>query len=74
MIEIEKPDSILPTLGGQNALNLGIELEESGFLKEHNVRIIGTSALTIKRAEDRELFKEAMSYLARYSSGLYPLH
>ncbi len=60
VIEIEKPDCILPTLGGQNALNLGIELEESGFLKEHNVRIIGTSALTIKRAEDRELFKEAM--------------
>ena len=60
VIEIEKPDSILPTLGGQNALNLGIELEESGFLKEHNVRIIGTSAKTIKRAEDRELFKEAM--------------
>ncbi|MDD6174502.1 MAG: carbamoyl-phosphate synthase large subunit [Firmicutes bacterium] len=60
VIEIEKPDCILPTLGGQNALNLGIELEESGFLKEHNVRIIGTSAQTIKRAEDRELFKEAM--------------
>ena len=56
----EKPDSILPTLGGQNALNLAVELEESGFLKEHNVTMIGTSADTIRMAEDRELFKEAM--------------
>ncbi len=56
----EKPDSILPTLGGQNALNLAVELEESGFLKEHNVEMIGTSANTIRMAEDRELFKEAM--------------
>ena len=56
----EKPDSILPTLGGQNALNLAVELEESGFLKEHNVEMIGTSADTIRMAEDRELFKEAM--------------
>lgn len=44
----EKPDSILPTLGGQNALNLAVELEESGFLKEHNVTMIGTSADTIR--------------------------
>ncbi|ARP50124.1 carbamoyl phosphate synthase large subunit [Ruminococcaceae bacterium CPB6] len=56
----EKPDSILPTLGGQNALNLAVELEESGFLKEHHVEMIGTSANTIRMAEDRELFKEAM--------------
>ncbi|MCI1952667.1 MAG: carbamoyl-phosphate synthase large subunit [Clostridiales bacterium] len=56
----EKPDSILPTLGGQNALNLAVELEESGFLKEHHVEMIGTSADTIRMAEDRELFKEAM--------------
>ncbi|HEX3038364.1 MAG TPA: carbamoyl-phosphate synthase large subunit [Oscillospiraceae bacterium] len=56
----EKPDSILPTLGGQNALNLAVELEESGFLKEHNVEMIGTNADTIRMAEDRELFKEAM--------------
>ncbi len=56
----EKPDSILPTLGGQNALNLAVELEESGFLREHNVEMIGTSADTIRMAEDRELFKEAM--------------
>ena len=56
----EKPDSILPTLGGQNALNLAVELEESGFLKEHNVEMIGTDADTIRMAEDRELFKDAM--------------
>jgi carbamoyl-phosphate synthase large subunit len=56
----EHPDSILPTLGGQNALNLAVELEESGFLKENHVEMIGTSADTIRMAEDRELFKEAM--------------
>jgi carbamoyl-phosphate synthase large subunit len=56
----ENPDSILPTLGGQNALNLAVELEESGFLKEHHVEMIGTSADTIRMAEDRELFKNAM--------------
>ncbi len=57
----ESPDSILPTLGGQNALNLAVELEESGFLKEHGVEMIGTKADTIRMAEDRELFKEAMA-------------
>ncbi len=57
----ENPDSVLPTLGGQNALNLAVELEESGFLKEHHVEMIGTDADTIRMAEDRELFKEAMA-------------
>ncbi len=56
----EQPDSVLPTLGGQAGLNLAMELEEAGFLKEHNVRLIGTTALTIKKAEDREMFKETM--------------
>ena len=56
----EKPDSILPTLGGQAALNLAVELEESGFLRENGVEMIGTKADTIRMAEDRELFKEAM--------------
>ncbi len=56
----EKPDSVLPTLGGQAGLNLAMELEDAGFLKEHNVRLIGTTALTIKKAEDREMFKETM--------------
>lgn len=56
----ERPDSVLPTLGGQAGLNLAMELEDAGFLKEHKVRLIGTTALTIKKAEDRELFKETM--------------
>ena len=56
----EKPDSILPTLGGQAGLNLAMELEEAGILKANNVRLIGTTALTIKKAEDREMFKETM--------------
>ena len=56
----EKPDSILPTLGGQAALNLAMELEESGFLKENGIKLIGTSSQTIKKAEDREEFKKTM--------------
>ncbi len=60
LIEKEKPDSILPTLGGQAGLNLAMELAERGFLEEHNVRLIGTTAETIKRAEDRLEFKETM--------------
>lgn len=59
----EKPDSVLPTLGGQAALNLAMELEESGFLKENNVRLIGTTSLTIKKAEDRLEFKNTMEKL-----------
>ncbi|HIT60957.1 MAG TPA: carbamoyl-phosphate synthase large subunit [Candidatus Fimousia stercorigallinarum] len=56
----EKPDSVLPTLGGQNALNIAMELEERGFLQEQRVRLIGTSAKTIKKAEDRQEFKDTM--------------
>ena len=63
IIKEEKPDSILPTLGGQAGLNLAMELEESGFLKENNVRLIGTTALTIKKAEDRLEFKNTMEKL-----------
>ncbi len=60
VIEKEKPDSVLPTLGGQAALNIAMELEESGFLREHNVKLIGTSSKTIKKAEDRLEFKRTM--------------
>ncbi len=56
----EKPDSVLPTLGGQAGLNLAMELEEAGFLEKHHVRLIGTTARTIKKAEDRLEFKETM--------------
>ena len=56
----EKPDSVLPTLGGQAGLNLAMELEERGFLREHHVRLIGTTSQTIKKAEDRQEFKDTM--------------
>ena len=56
----ERPDSVLPTLGGQAGLNLAMELEEKGFLKEQGVRLIGTTAETIRKAEDRLEFKSAM--------------
>ena len=56
----EKPDSILPTLGGQAALNIAMELDESGFLAENNVALIGTTSMTIKKAEDRLEFKKTM--------------
>lgn len=60
IIEKEKPDSVLPTLGGQAGLNLGMELDESGFLAAHHVKLLGTTAKTIKKAEDRLEFKETM--------------
>ena len=60
LIQKEKPDSVLPTLGGQAGLNLAMELEEKGFLKENNVRLIGTTAQTIKKAEYRQEFKDTM--------------
>ena len=63
IIEKEKPDSILPTLGGQAGLNLGMELEESGFLKAHNVTLLGTTAQTIRNAEGRQEFKDLMEHI-----------
>lgn len=56
----ERPDSVLPTLGGQAGLNLAMELEEAGFLRENGVRLIGTTSETIKKAEDRLEFKSTM--------------
>ena len=60
IIDKEKPDSILPTLGGQAGLNLGMELEESGFLASRGVRLLGTTADTIRKAENRQEFKDTM--------------
>ncbi len=60
IIRKEKPDSVLPTLGGQAGLNLGMELAESGFLEEHHVKLIGTTSETIFKAEDRQAFKDTM--------------
>lgn len=60
IIEIEEPDSILPTLGGQTGLNLAMELADSGWLDNRNVRLLGTKSETIKKAEDRQAFKDTM--------------
>lgn len=60
IIQIEKPQGILPTLGGQTGLNLAVELYENGILDKYNVKLLGTSVDTIKRAEDRQLFKDTM--------------
>ncbi len=61
----EKPDSILPTLGGQTGLNLAVELAESGFLAKHKVKLLGTAISSIKAAEDRQLFKDAMAEIGQ---------
>ena len=61
IIEKEKPDALLPTLGGQAGLNLGMALAECGFLSKHSVRLLGTSAETIRRAEDRQAFKDMLA-------------
>ena len=60
IIEVEKPDSLLPNMGGQAGLNLGMVLAESGFLDSHNVRLLGTTAETIRNAEGRQEFKDLM--------------
>ncbi|MBE7030050.1 MAG: carbamoyl-phosphate synthase large subunit [Ruminococcaceae bacterium] len=60
VIEKEKPDSILPTLGGQTGLNLATELAEEGYLEKMNVRLLGTNVESIKKAEDRQMFKDTM--------------
>ena len=60
IIRREKPDSVLPTLGGQAGLNLAMELYEEGFFENENVKLIGTTVLTIKKAEDRDTFKQTM--------------
>ncbi|MGH7917549.1 MAG: carbamoyl-phosphate synthase large subunit, partial [Candidatus Binataceae bacterium] len=60
IIEREHPDALLPTVGGQTALNLAIELAETGVLERHGVELIGANLAAIKKAEDRDLFKRAM--------------
>lgn len=60
IIDIEKPDSILPNLGGQTGLNIAMELYEDGFLQSRNIRLLGTSPEGIKKAEDRQAFKDTM--------------
>ena len=65
VIEIEKPDSILPNLGGQTGLNLAMELARSGYLEKSGVRLLGAKPDTIDRAEDRQLFKDTMEKLGQ---------
>src|SRR5580658_8876833 len=60
IIEHERPDALLPTVGGQTALNLAIELAEAGVLERYDVELIGANLDAIKKAEDRDLFKRAM--------------
>jgi carbamoyl-phosphate synthase large subunit len=60
IIAKEKPDGLLPTLGGQTGLNLAVDLHEAGVLERHNVRLLGTSIETIKTAEDRQLFRDLL--------------
>ncbi|MBI4699015.1 MAG: carbamoyl phosphate synthase large subunit, partial [Nitrospirae bacterium] len=61
VIDKERPDALLPTMGGQTALNLAVELSEKGILERYKVELIGAKLPAIKKAEDRELFREAMS-------------
>jgi carbamoyl-phosphate synthase large subunit len=61
IIEKEKPDAVLPTMGGQTALNIAVELSEKGILEKYDVELIGARLHAIKKAEDRELFKDAMA-------------
>lgn len=63
VIRLEKPDSLLPTLGGQTGLNLALELDQAGILTENNVNLIGVNVDSINQAEDRELFKNLMDEL-----------
>ena len=69
IIRRERPDALLPTLGGQTALNLAMELAESGILKRYQVELIGANADVIRRAEDRQLFKSAMTEIGLETSG-----
>ncbi len=60
ILDIEKPDSILPNLGGQTGLNIAMELYEDGFLESRGIKLLGTSTEGIKKAEDRQAFKDTM--------------
>ncbi len=68
IIEREKPDAVLPTLGGQTALNLALELADRGILEKHGVELIGAKVEAIRKAEERELFKEAMDRIGLESA------
>ncbi len=68
IIEIERPDALLPTMGGQTALNCALDLDKNGVLKSFNVELIGASKEAIDKAEDRQLFKQAMTKIGLASA------
>ena len=72
IIRRERPDAVLPTLGGQTALNLAMELDRTGILRRYRVELIGAQAEAIARAEDRQLFKAAMKELGLLENGRLP--
>ncbi len=74
IIEKERPDSVLPTLGGQAGLNLAMELEEKGILAKYNVKLIGTTAETIFKAEDRQAFKDTMEKIGEPCAASQVVH
>ena len=74
IIAKEKPDSVLPTLGGQAGLNLGMELEEKGILEKYGVKLIGTTAETIFKAEDRQAFKDTMEKIGEPCAASQVVH
>ena len=69
IIARERPDGLLPTLGGQTGLNLAVALADAGVLEKYNVRLLGTPLETIRKAEDRELFKELLRRDRRAGAG-----
>ena len=69
VIEMERPDALLPTMGGQTALNLALALDDAGVLKKYGVELIGANVAAIRKAEDRELFRQAMDKLGIRSPG-----
>ena len=68
ILAVEKPDAVLPTLGGQTGLNVGMALHETGALERHGCILIGASAEAIRKAEDRELFKQCMEEIGLESA------
>ncbi|HCY47071.1 MAG TPA: hypothetical protein DHV03_00180, partial [Alphaproteobacteria bacterium] len=70
----EKPDAILPTMGGQTALNVALELAEQGVLEKHKVELIGADRKAIAKAEDRQLFREAMDRIGLESPASYVIN
>lgn len=74
VLEKERPDAILPTMGGQTALNLAVELSDRGVLKRLGIELVGTSVETIRKAEDRGLFKKAMESIGLASPRSFVAH